>query len=61
MLLVPGLYAYGALLLSCTMAGAVATHLFLIGGSPFPAIGLLVLALAVCWLRRDQLPALTVG
>jgi putative oxidoreductase len=40
------------------MAGAVFTHLAVIGGSPVPAIVLLVLAGAVVWLRRAQLTAL---
>lgn len=36
-LLIPGLAGYAALLLSMVMAGAVMTHLLLIGGSPLMA------------------------
>lgn len=47
---------HGAGLLACTMAGAVFTHLALIGGNPLPAIVLLLLCTAVLWLRRKQVP-----
>jgi len=54
-LLVPALAPFGALLLASTMIGAVATHLFVVGGSPaLPAL-LLLGALVVAWARRDQL------
>lgn len=43
---------WGALLLACVMVGAIFTHLALIGGSPLPAIVLLVLAGIVAWFRR---------
>lgn len=43
---------WGALLLACIMTGATFTHLVLIGGSPVPAITLLVLTLGITWLRR---------
>jgi uncharacterized membrane protein YphA (DoxX/SURF4 family) len=58
LLLVPGLAAAGAALLSATMVGAVLTHLSLVGGSPVPALVLLALNLAVLALRRDQMNAL---
>jgi hypothetical protein len=44
LLLIPRLSAVGAALLVCTMAGAVLSHLFLIGGSPVPALVLLCFA-----------------
>ena len=56
LLLVPRRAVWGAMLLIPTMVGAVITHLFLIGGSAVPALVLLVLLLAVLWLRREQLP-----
>ena len=56
-LLLPGYAAVGAVLLVCTMVGAVITHLFVIGGSAVPALVLLVLAALVLWLRRGQLAA----
>ena len=54
-LLVPAWAAFGAVLLIPTMAGAVVTHLFIVGGSPVAATVLLVGALAIAWVRRDQL------
>ena len=36
------------------LAGAVATHLFIIGGSPLPAIMLLLITAAVAWYRRPE-------
>ena len=54
-LLVPSWAAFGALLLIPTMAGAVITHLFIVGGSAVPATVLLTGSLAVAWARREQL------
>lgn len=54
-LLVPSLAPFGALVLVPTMAGAIATHLFIVGGSAVPATGLLIGSLAIAWARRDQL------
>ncbi len=54
-LLVPALAPFGAASLAATMVGAVATHLFIVGGSPAVPVVLLVGALAVAWARRDQL------
>ena len=54
-LLVPGWAAFGALLLIPTMVGAVVTHLFIVGGSAVPATVLLIGALAIAWVRCDQL------
>src|SRR5688500_8409255 len=54
-LLVPSFAPFGALLLVSTMVGAIATHLFIVGGSPaMPALLMLGL-LAVVWAHRDRL------
>lgn len=52
LLLVPSIAVFGAILVLCIMAGAVFTHLALIGGSAVPALVLFCLAAAVAWLRR---------
>jgi uncharacterized membrane protein YphA (DoxX/SURF4 family) len=54
-LLVPTLAPFAALLLASTMAGAIATHLLIVGGSPAPPAVLLVGLLVVVWARRFQL------
>jgi len=54
LVLVPATAFFGALLLSATMVGAVATHL-LIGGSSVPAVVLGVLAGFVAWHLRPAL------
>lgn len=54
-LLVPSLAAFGAGALVATMIGAVATHLFIIGGSPGVPVLLLLGSLIIVWARRDQL------
>jgi putative oxidoreductase len=51
LLLVPRTAAIGGGLLAMVMIGAIGTHLFLIGGSPVPAVVLLVLAVTVVWNR----------
>ena len=56
LLLVPAAGFIGGLLLTATMAGAVATHLVLIGGSPVPAMVLLLLSAFVAW-RLRPVPA----
>jgi uncharacterized membrane protein YphA (DoxX/SURF4 family) len=53
-LLVPSLAPYGALALVATMTGAVFTHLFVVGGSPLPALVLGLGSAAIAWARRDQ-------
>ena len=54
-LLVPSVAVFGAVALAATMFGAIATHLFIVGGSPaMPAI-LLLGSAAVIWARRQQL------
>jgi putative oxidoreductase len=52
LLLVPSLAFFGALLLVATMVGAIMTHLFIVGGSPAPAIVLGAAAAAIAWTRR---------
>ena len=54
-LLVPALAPFGALFLASTMVGAIATHLFIVGGSPALPVLLLLGSLAVVWARRDRL------
>jgi uncharacterized membrane protein YphA (DoxX/SURF4 family) len=54
LLLVPPLAFFGAAALAFTMAGAIVTHLFVIGGSPVPAVVLLALTTALAWIRRPQ-------
>jgi putative oxidoreductase len=55
LLLIPRLAVFGALLLVPTMVGAVATHLFVLGGSPAPAFILLVGCSLILWARRREL------
>ncbi len=54
LMLWPTAASAGALLLACVMGGATLTHLVLIGGSPVPAIALLMLTAVIAWLRRPQ-------
>jgi putative oxidoreductase len=54
LLLVPRTVGIGAALLTATMVGAVATHLFIIGGSAAPALVLLLITAAVAWYRRPD-------
>lgn len=56
-LLVPATAALGGLLLAVTMVFAVLTHLFVIGGSPVPAIVLLLITATIAWLHRNNLAA----
>jgi uncharacterized membrane protein YphA (DoxX/SURF4 family) len=56
-LLIPSAAVYGALLLIPTMIGAIATNLFL-GQSVIPPLVLLLVASAVAWVRRNELPAI---
>jgi uncharacterized membrane protein YphA (DoxX/SURF4 family) len=59
LLLIPRLSGLGALLLVGVMLGAVATHLFIIGGSPLMAIILLVVTGVVAWGRRRSTLAIS--
>jgi len=54
LLLIPRTSGLGALILAGVMAGAVMTHLFIIGGSPLMAIILLVVTGVVAWGRRQR-------
>ncbi|WPJ97552.1 DoxX family protein [Coraliomargarita algicola] len=58
MLLIPRVIPIGAILLVCTMAGAVLTHLLIIGGTPVPPIVLLILAAVIIWGRKQMLLSL---
>jgi uncharacterized membrane protein YphA (DoxX/SURF4 family) len=54
-ILMPSLAAFGGVLLSCIMVGAIATHLLLIGGPAVPAAVLLILSAIVVFAHRDQI------
>lgn len=56
-ILLPATVAFGGLLLAMTMVFAVLTHLFLIGGSPVPALVLLLITATVTWLHRASFAA----
>ena len=56
-LLVPAAAPFGALLLICVMVGAVLTHLFLLPGSPAPALVLMLLCALIAWGRRARIQA----
>jgi putative oxidoreductase len=49
LIIVPRTVVIGAALLAATMIAAIDTHVFLIGGSPVPALILLVLSVVVAW------------
>lgn len=51
LLLIPAATVIGSALLAMTMLGAIATHLFILGGSAVPAVILLVMVSTVAWLR----------
>jgi hypothetical protein len=55
LLLIPSLAVFGAVALTVTMVGAVITHVAIIGGTPIPAIVLLVVTATIAWMRRAQL------
>jgi putative oxidoreductase len=54
LLLVPALAGVGALLLACVMVGAVATHLFVVGGSPTMPLVLLAVLATIAFARRER-------
>ena len=54
-LLTPRFAVFGALALVATMIGAIATHLFIIGGSPVTPAILLLGAATVAFARRHEL------
>jgi putative oxidoreductase len=51
------LAGFGAMLLICIMIGATIMHLFVIGGSPVPALVLLALSAIVAIAKREQMGA----
>jgi putative oxidoreductase len=53
-LLTPSFAPFGALLLVSTMIGAIATQLFIVGGSPAVPALLLLGLLVVVWARRGR-------
>lgn len=56
-LLLPATAGIGGLLLATTMVFAALTHLFVIGGSPVPAIVLFAITATVAWLHRANVAA----
>jgi len=61
LLLIPRASGLGALILVGVMAGAVITHVFIVGGSPMMAIILLVVTGVVAWGRRQRTMNLLAG
>ncbi|MGM4890136.1 DoxX family protein [Tardiphaga sp. 1201_B9_N1_1] len=55
LIIVPSTVAFGAVLLCCIMIGAIFTHVFVIGGSPLPAIVLLALSAIVAYAKRSMI------
>jgi putative oxidoreductase len=54
LLLIPSVAAYGAAALAVTMVGAIATHLFIVGGSPAIPIALLAATATIAWSRAPR-------
>ena len=57
-LLLPRTVAFGGAMLAAIMLVATLVHLFLIGGSPVPAIVLMVMTATIAWLHRGRFSAL---
>jgi putative oxidoreductase len=55
LIIIPSTVAFGAALLCCIMIGAIFTHVFVIGGSPLPAIVLLALSAIVAYAKRSMI------
>lgn len=55
LIIIPLTVAFGAVLLCCIMVGAIFTHVFVVGGSPVPAIVLLALSGIVAYTKRTTL------
>ena len=53
-LLLPATAIIGALVASPTLLAAIGVHVFLLGDSPAVAAVLLVLAVAIAWIRRPR-------
>jgi putative oxidoreductase len=58
LLIVPGKTVFGAVLLACVMAGAVAAHLTVLQTAPTAPLVLFVLTALIAWGRRTQLAGL---
>jgi uncharacterized membrane protein YphA (DoxX/SURF4 family) len=58
LLLLPGRAVFGAILLICTMVGAILTHLLVLHTPPTGPVGLLILVAIIAWLRWDQIKVL---
>ena len=56
LLFIPGLQAFGAGLLLCTMIGAVLAHFLILGPSAVPAMILGLMVALITYAHRDQLP-----
>lgn len=54
-LFVPAAAPFAAATLALVMLGAIATHLFIVGGSPLVPIALFAAALSIAYLRREQI------
>ncbi len=57
-LMIPLTIGLGGLLLTVTMCFAIMTHLYVIGGSPVPAVTLLLITLTISWLHRASITRL---
>ena len=53
-LLVPGYAFYGASILATVMLGAILSHLLVIGGSPAPAILMMLITGIIAYLRKPS-------
>ena len=58
LLLLPGRAVFGAILLACTMVGAILTHFFVLHSPPVGPVILLILVALIAWLRWDQISVL---
>jgi putative oxidoreductase len=58
LLLIPRTSGLAALMLAVVMVGAVITHVFIVGGSPRPAIILLIVTGIIAWGRRHRTSSL---
>jgi putative oxidoreductase len=58
LLIVPGMAASGAVLLSCVMAGAAVAHLTVLHTAPTAPVVLFALTALIAWGRRSQLAGL---
>ena len=58
LLWLPNRQVIGAAVLGGTMVGAVLTHVFILGPSALPAIGLGLICTVVLYIHRDQIPVI---